>query len=69
MRRQTLKSQERYVTTYLEQIQNKILSARSQLEKLEKNILDNLKIRLENLHSEFYEFSDKIAWLDVFSSF
>lgn len=69
VRVQTLKSQERYTTTYLQQIQQKILTAKEKLTKLEKQIIDNLQNQLENLSKQINQFSDSIWFLDVFSSF
>lgn len=69
MRRQTLKIAERYKTTYLEELEIKIISAKSQLDKLEKAILEKLKNDLENIYNDFSTFSDHIWWLDVYSSF
>ncbi|UFX82575.1 DNA mismatch repair protein MutS [Candidatus Absconditicoccus praedator] len=69
VRVQTLKSQERYTTTYLQQIQQKILTAKEKLTKLEKQIIDNLQNQLENLSKQINQFSDSIGFLDVFSSF
>jgi len=60
MRRQTLKIAERYKTTYLEELEIKIISAKSQLDKLEKAILENLKNDLENIYNDFSTFSDHI---------
>ena len=68
VRRQTLKSVERYTTTYLYEIENKILTAKDELQKLEKTILDELKKQLEEVIKDFYEFSNKIWELDVWQS-
>lgn len=69
MRRQTLKWAERYITPYLEQIQSKIITAKDELSKLEKEVLENLKNKLVEFNHEFSAVCDFIAYLDIFSSF
>jgi len=65
IRRQTLKSVERYTSTYLSDIESKILTATERLKELEKQVLDNLKEDLQNIVDYIYQFSDIIAYIDV----
>jgi DNA mismatch repair ATPase MutS len=60
VRRQTLKSVERYVSPYLLDIQDKIVNATEQLKELEKQILENLKTELENDIKDFFVLADQI---------
>ncbi len=65
VRRQTLKSVERYVSPYLLDIQDKIVNATEQLKELEKQILENLKTELEQSIKDFFVLADQIWYLDV----
>lgn len=64
MRRQTLKTAERYVTPYLETLQYKIISAKDNLEKLEKSYLEWLKQNLFDCSASLEILAVSIAKLD-----
>lgn len=68
VRRQTLKSVERYTTPYLESLEREIIWAKEKLQKIEKKILTNFADELQSLNFEFFDFCEKIWWLDIFSS-
>lgn len=69
IRKQTLANAERYITEELKVIEEKLLSAESNLYKLEaeiyRNILDSLEPRIDAL----FEVSKIIAELDIYLSF
>lgn len=69
MRRQTLKSVERYSTSYLDNIEKVILIAKEKLQKQEKQILMNLVSQLELLSKKIWVLSKNIGCLDLYSSF
>ncbi len=68
-RRQTLKTAERYTTTYLDELQVKIIEAKDSLRKLEKDILEQLKAELEQLNRLIGEFSNTIWYIDIYTSY
>lgn len=67
-RRNTLKDNQRYSSPYLENIQGEILSARDKLKAKELALLNEAKGLLETKVSLLAKLSEKLAWLDVFSS-
>ncbi len=68
-RKQTLKQQERYTTSYLEKVQQEVITSQEKLNQLEKQILDEFKNHLENISFEISEFAENLGYLDVFASF
>lgn len=68
IRRQTLKIAERYTSPYLDHIQWKIIGAKDVLSKLEKEILENFKQKLESFSKEFSVLNTNLSWLDIFVS-
>lgn len=66
VRRQTLKLSERYVWTYLNKIQNEIISSKFSLQKKEKEIIENFKNILESINSSLFNFANKISWIDLY---
>jgi len=68
VRRQTLKWNQRYSSPYLDNIQWNIISARDQLEIKEHEILVQLQEKAIEYVKCLYSLSDKIAWLDLFTS-
>ena len=67
-RRNTLKDNQRYSSPYLESIQGMIISAREKLKQEEQLLLNEAKIQLENSILVLAKLSEKLAWLDVFTS-
>lgn len=67
-RRNTLKWWQRYSSTYLENIQGQIFQAKDDLTKKEYELLNIAKQKLIEISRLLNEFSDKISWLDIYSS-
>ena len=67
-RRQTLKGVQRYSTTYLDAVQEKILSAKDELTKKEYEHLAKAQEKVASLHKALHHFSEKVAALDVYVS-
>lgn len=67
-RRNTLKWWQRYSSRYLDNLQEDILEARQKLVKQEFITLNQLKNKLESIIGIIAEFSEHLAWLDVFVS-
>lgn len=67
-RRNTLKDNQRYSSPYLENIQWSILSAREKLKQQEQSLLSQAKTQLENSILLLAKLSEKLAWLDLFTS-
>ena len=67
-RRNTLKWNQRYSSTYLEKLQENILTAREKLTKLENNLLKEMWEHIWEKNAEISSFAQKIAELDVFCS-
>ncbi len=65
VRRQTLKLVERYTSSYLSELENKILTAQEGLKKLEKEVLEQLKDFLQQNLKQIYDFANQIGKLDV----
>jgi len=68
LRKQTLKTGQRYVSSYLEDIQTEIITAKEQLIQKEQNILENLKDEISKNMETIIERSENIAYLDIVSS-
>lgn len=67
-RRNTLKWNQRYSSTYLEKLQENILTARDQLMKLELDLLREMWENIWEKNIEISSFAQKVAELDVFCS-
>ena len=67
-RRNTLKWNQRYSSTYLEKLQENILTARDQLTKLENDLLKQMWEEIADKNWLISSFAQKIAQLDVFCS-
>ena len=67
-RRNTLKWNQRYSSTYLEKLQENILTAREKLTKLENDLLRKMWEHIWEKNVEISSFAQKIAELDVFCS-
>jgi len=68
IRRNTLKGWQRYVSTYLDTIQTKVLEAKDQLSKLEFQLLEKTKEKVWSISSSLNQFADRISRLDLFTS-
>jgi DNA mismatch repair protein MutS len=68
IRRQTLKTGQRYTTLYLDELQNKVLSAQFQLRSREQALIEEAKQMLISIVHELGELAEYIAWLDVYTS-
>ncbi len=66
IRRQTLKTGERYITPYLEELQHKILAAQFHLKTKEQALLLIAKEKVIEAVRALTALSDGIAWLDIF---
>jgi DNA mismatch repair protein MutS len=67
-RRQMLKGVQRYSTTYLDAVQEKILSAKDELTKKEYEHLGKAQEKIASLHKALHHFAEKVAALDVYVS-
>lgn len=67
-RRQTLKWVQRYSTTYLDSVQEKILSAKDDLTKKEYEHLAKAQEKIAGLHKVLHRFAECVAALDVYVS-
>jgi DNA mismatch repair ATPase MutS len=52
----------------LEQIQNKVIEAKNTLVEQEFLILEEVKNSISTIINEIYDFSNHIAWLDLYTS-
>ena len=66
IRRQTLKTGERYITPYLEELQHKILAAQFQLKTKEQAQLLIAKEKIIDAVKALTALADGVAWLDIF---
>lgn len=69
IRRQTLKNNERYITTELKELEEKTLRAKDEALALEKEIFETILKTLQEQISSLSELSTNIAALDVLSGF
>lgn len=67
-RRNTLKWNQRYSSTYLEKLQENIITAREKLTKLENSLLKEMWVIIADNNMEISSFAQKVAELDVFCS-
>ena len=68
VRRQTLKWNQRYSSTYLDGLQWHIIDAKEQLAAKEFAVLWSLQEEILSHTDALYTLAEKIAWLDLFSS-
>ncbi len=68
IRRNTLKWGQRYSSPYLENLEWKILQAKDELSKLEREFLEQAKMKISGGTKELHEFAERIARLDLFVS-
>jgi DNA mismatch repair protein MutS len=67
-RRQTLKDNQRYLSPYLEEIQQAILSSKDELIKVEFSLLERLAQQVSTISGTLATLAQKIAELDVYGS-
>ncbi len=65
-RKQTLKIWERYVSSYLKELEDKIVSANYELQEKEAAILHNWKEKLESIWHHIEKIANDIAHIDIF---
>lgn len=68
VRAQTLKTGQRYTSTYLLELQQNIYSAEEELVAYQKNLAEELWIEWDKMSSLVYDYSDAIALLDMQTS-
>jgi DNA mismatch repair protein MutS len=68
IRRQTLKTWQRYTTIYLDELQHKVLSAQFQLRSREQACIEEAKEKLIELVAVLWQLAEGISWLDVYTS-
>ncbi len=66
VRRNTLKGGQRYSSPYLENLEEKILQAKDELSRIEREFLEQAKSKITEWTKELHEFAEWIAWLDLF---
>ncbi len=68
IRRQTLKTGQRYTTIYLDELQRKVLAAQFQLRTREQELIEEAKTALLSAVATLQQIADGIAWLDIYTS-
>lgn len=68
VRKQTLVNAERYITSDLQLLESKILSAKTKCIQMEKDIFNRLRIEVLEASSHLLILSDHIAQIDAFSA-
>ena len=68
-RKQTLANAERYITPLLKEKENMILNAEERLNNLEYEVFCNIKDEIKKYISSLQTVSNKVAYLDVISSY
>ncbi len=69
VRKQTLANAERYITEELKELESKILSAETELLKLEAEIFLNIREKISEYAKDLIEVGDILAEIDVLSNF
>jgi len=69
IRRQTLANMERYVTSELKEIEEKILSANEKIEEIEREIFSDIRAQIADMVERVQSTANKIATIDVLQSF
>lgn len=69
IRKQTLKIWERYMSTYIQTLQNQIIESKDVLIKLEKDILESIKNYIQDNINQLNELTQIIWRIDFFSWF
>lgn len=64
-RQQTLKSGQRYMSTYLDGLQQELIAASDLLHVAEAEILSQILVHIESHATDIYELSDALAYIDV----
>ena len=68
IRKQTLVNAERYITEELQNLEAKLLSAKSKSLEIEKDIFNELRIKILDVSCDLLFLSDQISRIDVFTS-
>jgi DNA mismatch repair protein MutS len=68
IRRQTLKTGQRYTSIYLDELQHKVLSAQFQLRSSEQALIEEAKASLLSVVAALQQIADGIARLDIYTS-
>lgn len=68
IRRQTLKTGQRYTTVYLDELQHKVLGAQFQLRRTEEALIAEARTRLMADVTALQQVAEGIAWVDVCTS-
>ncbi len=69
IRRQTMVNCERYLTTELAELNERISSASDQLIDLERRLYQDLLVGLTGFSPALSQLSSRVAWIDLFQSF
>lgn len=68
IRRQTLKTGQRYTSVYLDELQHKVLGAQFQLRSREQALIEDARTRLVEVVAALQQVAEWIAWLDIYTS-
>ncbi len=68
-RRQTLKNSERYITPELKELEEKTLNAKEESLKLEKELFEDILLKMQEQIDKLSKLSSNLAFLDVMLSF
>ena len=68
IRKQTLVNAERYITQELQNLEARLLSANSKSLEIEKEIFNELRIKVLNVSCDLLFLSDQVSRIDVFTS-
>jgi len=66
VRKQTLKTAERYISPYLKELEEGALNALYQLQEEERKILEQWKEKLQKLTYQIEELAEQVAKVDIF---
>jgi DNA mismatch repair protein MutS len=68
IRRQTLKTGQRYTTVYLDELQHKVLGAQFELRRCEEALIAAARTRVVDVIAALQQVAEGIAWVDVYTS-
>lgn len=68
IRRQTLKTGQRYTTVYLDELQHKVLGAQFELRRCEEALVAAARTRVVGAVAALQQLAEGIAWVDVCTS-
>ena len=69
VRRQTLVNSERFMTEELSEYEKEVILAKDRLEKLEREIFNNMVLEINELNSELSKLSNLLAYFDIIQCF